>query len=255
MNWLMTEFTDLERFYSLFSISFVSFILIILYIYFFVFYRRLVPFWIGLNWNYFNRSWSIHFLLLLNIRFRVGPYHGSGSGPRSVGLTALIEIEPSRDLADPCLALPAHRLPRRSVCGPSWKEIEPPRKTRRGRRPRERKERRTTSSLNSAWQIAFENSYEPSQLTPSSLSLFKVSIWELHACIFVCDRFFNVFFTLADDQPADANGVGVESNVSKDLTEWRERHATLVLFKVKVFFSTLLVHLLLFCAYQRNLVN
>ncbi|XP_042407178.1 uncharacterized protein LOC121997035 [Zingiber officinale] len=40
-------------------------------------------------------------------------------------------------------------------------------------------------------------------------------------------------FPLQDDQPADADGVGVESNVRMDLTEWRERHATLVLSKVK----------------------
>ncbi|XP_074558706.1 uncharacterized protein LOC141814668 [Curcuma longa] len=40
-------------------------------------------------------------------------------------------------------------------------------------------------------------------------------------------------FPFQDDQPADANGVGVESNVRKDLTEWREQHATLVLSKVK----------------------
>lgn len=52
--------------------------------------------------------------------------------------------------------------------------------------------------------------------------------------IYTCARF-------ADDQPADADGVGVESNVRMDLTEWRERHATLVLSKVKVFFSTYFV--------------
>ncbi|WOL03461.1 hypothetical protein Cni_G12181 [Canna indica] len=48
---------------------------------------------------------------------------------------------------------------------------------------------------------------------------------------FTADTFIS--FSLQDDQAKDPADVSAQPNVRKDLTEWQERHATLVLSKIK----------------------